>query len=229
MYRATERMQKRKDDKKQMILDAAAEVFSINGYHGTTIRDIVEEAKISVGSFYSYFDSKENLFIELYRSIAKEFSDTTMSVIDVEHYSMLKNYTRVMMATLWMYEQKRRIARIMLLEASADPVLQKLESERLITFAKTMTEWFRRFKRHSEVNIPDERVAALIYAGSYYSLVNDWLASEPATRLTEYGYVFCVYNLQALRIPFDESTVKAQINEVLKELALPADKTACSQ
>jgi AcrR family transcriptional regulator len=221
MYRTTPETQNRKDAKKQLLLDTAAKVFSAKGYHSTTVKDVVDAAGVSVGTFYFYFKSKEDLFTALYQSIAKEFSDTALSVLDVEHFSMLKNYTRVMTATLWMYEQKREIAKIMLLEAAAEPGFQKLEAARVKEFAQTMAAWFERFKLHEGVNIPDEEVAALIYAGSYYCLVNAWLSSENEKPLTEYGFAFCVYHLQALKIPFDENTVKEYIEEVLNELAQP--------
>lgn len=218
MYRTKDATQKRKDEKKQMILDTAAKVFSSDGYHNTTVKDIVKEAGISVGSFYFYFKSKEELFAELFKSIVREFNDVTLSVLDIEHYTMLKNFTRVMTATLWMYEQKREIARIMLHEAAfGEPAFQKLEADRMNAFAQTMTEWFRRFKRHDGVNIPDERVAALIYAGSYYCLVNNRTESDNAP-LTDYCFAFCVFNLQALRISFDDNVVNEYIDEVLGEL-----------
>ncbi|MPN03542.1 hypothetical protein SDC9_150772 [bioreactor metagenome] len=81
-----------------------------------------------------------------------------------------------------------------------------------------MATWFGRFKAHNSVNIPDERVAALIYEGSFYYLINDWLESDESVHLTDCGYAFCVYNLQALKISFKEESIKQYIDEVLKEL-----------
>lgn len=221
LYRTKDETKKRKDKKRQMILDVAARVFSAKGYYSTSVKTIVAEAGISVGSFYFYFRSKEDLFAELYRSIVKEFNDVTVGVIDTEHFSLLKNYTRVMIATLWMYEQKKDIARIMLREAvSADRTFGTMEEDRKKEFAQTMTEWFSKFKAHKEVNMPDERVAALIYTNSYYGLINDWLSTDGSVSLTSYGYAFCVYNLQALRIPFTDKEINEYIKEVLDELDL---------
>ncbi len=226
MYRTNKETQTCKDQKRQMILDTAARVFAAKGYHNTTIKDIVNEAGISVGSFYFYFCSKEFLFTALYKSIVQEFNTVTLRVIETEQYPMLKNFTRVMIATLWMYAQKREIARIMLLEAAAaDPAFQALEAERLQAFAEIMTEWFRRFQKHTDVNIPDARVAALIYAGSYSCLVNDWLTSNTDVPLTDFGYAFCVYHLQAFRIPFDAVVVQGYIAEVLTELEASRNET----
>lgn len=47
------------------ILDAAAEVFSRQGYAGTRLSDIADEAGIKQGSLYYYFDSKDDLVEEM--------------------------------------------------------------------------------------------------------------------------------------------------------------------
>ena len=49
------------------ILDAAARVFIDLGYAGATTNKIADAAKISVGSLYQYFPSKEALAVELLR------------------------------------------------------------------------------------------------------------------------------------------------------------------
>lgn len=44
------------------ILRAAKRVFAKKGFHSTTIADIAKAAKLSYGSVYWYFDSKDTLF-----------------------------------------------------------------------------------------------------------------------------------------------------------------------
>ena len=45
------------------ILDAAFHVFSVNGYHNATVDDIAQEAGVSKGTCYQYFESKEDIFV----------------------------------------------------------------------------------------------------------------------------------------------------------------------
>lgn len=47
----------------QEILEAAFRIFSIKGYHNTTMDDIAQEAGISKGTCYQYFTGKEDIFI----------------------------------------------------------------------------------------------------------------------------------------------------------------------
>ena len=47
------------------LLEAAKKVFEEDGFLGARITDISKRAKLSHGSFYHYFDSKEEIFREL--------------------------------------------------------------------------------------------------------------------------------------------------------------------
>ena len=47
----------------EQILEAAFRVFSIKGYHNSTVDDIAQEAGISKGTCYQYFEGKEEIFI----------------------------------------------------------------------------------------------------------------------------------------------------------------------
>ncbi|MBI5288857.1 MAG: TetR/AcrR family transcriptional regulator [Chloroflexi bacterium] len=51
--------------RREEILAAARTVFSRQGFRGTTIADIAEEAGIALGTIYLYFASKEDVFAAL--------------------------------------------------------------------------------------------------------------------------------------------------------------------
>ena len=51
-----------KERRREAILAAAKRVFAKKGYHATTIADVAKAARISYGSVYWYFDSKDVLF-----------------------------------------------------------------------------------------------------------------------------------------------------------------------
>jgi AcrR family transcriptional regulator len=56
------------EQKRELIVAAAAKAFGANGYAATTMEAVAEEAGIAKGSLYNYFDSKENLFKEVFIS-----------------------------------------------------------------------------------------------------------------------------------------------------------------
>lgn len=58
--------QKKKEELRQQILEAAKECFLTDGFEETTIADIAARANIGVGTLYNYFPSKALLFIQSY-------------------------------------------------------------------------------------------------------------------------------------------------------------------
>lgn len=51
---------------KKQIVKQAAQLFIKNGYYATGIRDVIEAAQVSKGSFYFYFESKRDLGMAVY-------------------------------------------------------------------------------------------------------------------------------------------------------------------
>lgn len=58
-------MRTKSEAKRQGILDAASEVFRVTGFEGASMSDICAKAGYSRATLYSYFPSKEALFLEV--------------------------------------------------------------------------------------------------------------------------------------------------------------------
>lgn len=63
-----------KQQNRQAILDAAREVFAELGYEPATVRDIIRRTGLSVGAFYNYFRSKEEVYAALTADGARRFA-----------------------------------------------------------------------------------------------------------------------------------------------------------
>jgi AcrR family transcriptional regulator len=63
------------------LLDAAKQVFEEDGFFDARISDISERAGLSHGSFYHYFDSKDEIFREVAAVVDAELSEPLGSVI----------------------------------------------------------------------------------------------------------------------------------------------------
>ncbi len=57
------RIVKDPEERRRELIDAAERLFITEGYVQTTIGDIVNEVKVSQGTFYYYFDSKEDVLV----------------------------------------------------------------------------------------------------------------------------------------------------------------------
>lgn len=53
-------------DKKTEIIEASIELFAKKGFHTTSVQEIVNKANVAKGSFYTYFQSKNELIFSIY-------------------------------------------------------------------------------------------------------------------------------------------------------------------
>lgn len=63
------------------ILDAAAIEFGERGFHETSISGITRRAGVALGSFYTYFDSKDAVFRALVRDMSDQVRDRVAPAI----------------------------------------------------------------------------------------------------------------------------------------------------
>ncbi|MCX7631782.1 MAG: TetR/AcrR family transcriptional regulator [Turneriella sp.] len=61
-----------KQQNRQQILEAAKTLFAEKGFEATNVRDIIHESNLSPGTFYNYFQSKEEIFEVLTNEIIDE-------------------------------------------------------------------------------------------------------------------------------------------------------------
>lgn len=77
------------ENKKNMIIEKAIDLFGSKGFRGTSIRDIAKSVDMSISSIYHYFGNKEGLMLAVleystYKMLAnlKEVSSLAMDPLD---------------------------------------------------------------------------------------------------------------------------------------------------
>ena len=67
------------DARRRQILDGAARCFARNGFHATSMQDVLKEVDLSAGAVYRYFSGKEELIgaivAEVLGSIREAFEE----------------------------------------------------------------------------------------------------------------------------------------------------------
>jgi len=66
---------------RQAILDAARVVFGEMGFEGATVRDIIRRTSLSVGAFYNYYRSKE----EVYEALAEDGAERFRPILRAQY------------------------------------------------------------------------------------------------------------------------------------------------
>ena len=71
----------KKSNKRDDVLQSALEIISEHGFHGSPMSMIAEKAGVGAGTIYCYFKSKDELIIEINRTLEEEM----LSAIEKNH------------------------------------------------------------------------------------------------------------------------------------------------
>src|SRR5205085_12497272 len=93
------------------ILDAAREEFGERGFSDSSIVGITQRAGVALGTFYTYFDSKEELFQALVRDMSAQVRDNVGPALG-EATDRLDGERRALEAFLRFAHDHRHIYRI---------------------------------------------------------------------------------------------------------------------
>lgn len=63
------------DARRRQILDGAALCFARNGFHATSMQDVLKEVDLSAGAVYRYFSGKEELIAAIVTEVLREVGD----------------------------------------------------------------------------------------------------------------------------------------------------------
>jgi TetR/AcrR family transcriptional regulator, cholesterol catabolism regulator len=75
---------RRRNNSRKRILDAAASEFSKSGYSGTSVRDIATLADILPGSMYYHFSSKEELLAAVQEEGLRQIKEEVTAAVEQE-------------------------------------------------------------------------------------------------------------------------------------------------
>jgi AcrR family transcriptional regulator len=63
------------------IEDAALRIFTRQGYHGTSVREIADQAGVSLGNIYNYYQTKEEIYCSLVRRYGQRMAQLQLQKV----------------------------------------------------------------------------------------------------------------------------------------------------
>jgi AcrR family transcriptional regulator len=114
------------------ILDAAREEFGDRGFSESSIVGITQRAGVALGTFYTYFESKEALFQALVRDMSTQVRDTAAPAF-VEHPNALDAARKGLELFLRFAREHRNIYRIIDEAEIVDPAAYREHYETTAT------------------------------------------------------------------------------------------------
>jgi AcrR family transcriptional regulator len=168
------------------ILEAALQCFHDLGYEKTTIADIKARAKVSTGSVYHQFSSKEQLFAELYLEAIRDTQDTSIRALKRAKSAeegvrgLVSSYLR------WVQREPEKAAFLLTMRRAEfmDEVEAKLEALNH-KLRKTLTEWIDQHVRQGELPLAKTDVLMALLVGPSEDFARRWLRGKTSTSLQE--------------------------------------------
>ena len=131
------------------LLDAMIDVVADKGYAAATVADAVRAARVSRGTFYALFPSKEACFIEAYRRNVEVLVERIEAATHAEHGDWRERLRAGMRAYLERLAEETRLARIWLLEMPVAGAVAQAERD------ATLHRFADRYRRSFEAALAE--------------------------------------------------------------------------
>ena len=144
------------NQRRQQILDAAADCFMEKGFHQTGMKDIYTKAGLSAGSVYHYFENKDAII----EGIAMEFSVDTRDFIEIldKHDNFIKGF---ILATKKSLKETQQYIQYGYGRLLIDIYAESFRNDKVKTILKTLDEEaVEALKKRIEIAIVEGQIAS---------------------------------------------------------------------
>jgi len=120
------------DARRRQILDAARRRFIKNGFHATSMQDVLTEAGMSAGAVYRYFRGKEDIIAAIADEALTELTASVADVLDTDPLPSLEDVVGRILATVGRLDAGQELANLAVqvwAEALRSPALAERVAE----------------------------------------------------------------------------------------------------
>lgn len=173
------RQQIRREKKKQQIKEAALQLFATNGYENTKVSDIVKHIEASQGTFYWYFESKEECALEMIEDGKQQLLHSIKLGYRLEKFKVeeaLGSTKNIFLQIFEFAQHNRFLMQIILRGIHSQPVLQ----EKVESIKRAMEQAFEEnLSRAKEFGVlqqdVDEKIQAIFIMSLMEGVLSRWL------------------------------------------------------
>jgi TetR/AcrR family transcriptional regulator, fatty acid metabolism regulator protein len=181
-YRTTPEMARRKDAHRRKLVTTAIQLFGRQGYHATTVPNIVAKSGSSTGSFYFYFRNKEDVFAAALESLGERIAMALNEAIGKAGADPLSQMKAAVEGLMLFLSENPDEARILIVESSGLTTrLEEVRRKIVASHARSVQNALSRLSgRLPEM---DTAVVARCWVGAVYEAVYHWLEMPAAERM----------------------------------------------
>lgn len=155
---------KSKESKRELIMDAAIQVFSRKGYHHSKMEEIAVEAGIGKGTIYEYFPGKLQLLQDIMEQSYRLY-DHTLDLTLAE--GTLEDKLEAMIrGHLQFCQDNKDLTRILFLDTDViDEELRQWAWQKKVQKEQYLQEMFAEAIRRGEIKPMDDRLLTIVIGG----------------------------------------------------------------
>jgi AcrR family transcriptional regulator len=148
--------------RRQRIVDAAWRRLETTGYHETSVDAVCDEAGVSKGAFYGYFETKQDLFLALLEEETVALNGVAAELAD-EDLAGVERVRRFVQAMLEVGDSPGRVQLRADLwsELAGDPVVRDRFADAVERRRTVLREWITRSIERGDLAIDSRRANAL--------------------------------------------------------------------
>jgi TetR/AcrR family transcriptional regulator, transcriptional repressor of aconitase len=157
------------DARRRQILDAARRSFVRNGFHATSMQEVLREADLSAGAVYRYFKSKDEIIGAIAANALATITSAVDEVLDTETPPPLDEALAAVLETVERLDHEQDTAKVALQvwgEALRSPALAARVEETIAGVTASLTRLVEAYQERGQIaaDVPPDEVARLLVA-----------------------------------------------------------------
>jgi TetR/AcrR family transcriptional regulator len=185
-------------NRKQQIIEAATQSFSLFGYKATTMDQVAKLANVGKGTIYTFFNSKEELLDEIISSVIQEIKRTAEEAIEADR-PFFENAHRALYRILAF--RKQHPLTIKLLQEIRDigtPAVQDVMNKLDRAVLSYIREKIEAAMQKGDIRPCDPEITAFLMFKMYIALVLEWEKEHAPLPEEKIAELFELYFLKGL-------------------------------
>ena len=166
-------------------MEAAAYILEQKGFAATTIKDITTRAQTSVGNFYIYFSSKEQVFEEILAQFHQQFLDKLQSLKLTGNitFHSISALIKVLVST---FQSNRTIGLIFLKQMEGmNEKFAKIRSDYQLEIVREVESVLSVIPKEFLNPLLNIHVTAYAWVGTILEIIGAWLQEEISLSIDE--------------------------------------------
>jgi len=174
------------DETRRALFSAAATIVGKYGYEGASIAKIAEMAGVANGTFYGYFETRQDLFDQLLPAVGEKLLDHIRSSVDHKSSGVERERQRLA-ASFEFFQQNRGFLRIL---NEAEVYAPRAFRQHVKKFAEDYVKGLRTQLEHGELgSFREDELKTVVYilmgARSYLMMLANQAPSSFSEELAE--------------------------------------------